>query len=457
MRLRHHVLSAITAISLSSPVFAQSPGTLELGAFVRRTWFDKSLRLDDRAGPGGRLGFFFVRNLAVEGDVSWTPTQDSLGQDISYLPIHARLVYNFALGEHTGFLLGAGYTHNEYGRTANASDDGGGAIAGFRLGTGELLSIRLDATVDYIPSPANEIPDVIDDNWNWAAQAGLSLQFGRRGPRDSDRDGVEDSLDRCPNTPAGETVDSSGCPLPKDSDGDGVPDPSDKCPNTPAGERVDSNGCPLPKDSDGDGVPDPNDQCPNTPAGTQVDEKGCPRDSDGDGVVDTADRCPGTPAGEKVDANGCVPPKDTDGDGVMDPGDKCPNTPAGDRVDAAGCSILFEPGKTAVILRGVNFETNKAILTPESRSILDNVAASLVANPDVRVEVSGYTDSRGSRALNARLSQARAAAVRAYLIEKGVPAANLTAKGYGPASPVAPNTTAAGRAQNRRVELHKLN
>ncbi|MGA7180038.1 MAG: OmpA family protein [Thiobacillaceae bacterium] len=63
-------------------------------------------------------------------------------------------------------------------------------------------------------------------------------------PVDSDGDGVPDSLDKCPNTPAGVKVDAQGCPL--DSDGDGVPDYLDKCPNTPAGAKVDAQGCPLP-------------------------------------------------------------------------------------------------------------------------------------------------------------------------------------------------------------------
>ena len=88
-----------------------------------------------------------------------------------------------------------------------------------------------------------------------------------------------------------------------DSDGDGVNDDMDKCPDTPKGVRVDENGCPI--DSDGDGVPDYKDNCPDTPAGVRVDEYGCPMDSDGDSVPDFRDKCPGTPAGAKVDANGC--------------------------------------------------------------------------------------------------------------------------------------------------------
>ena len=91
--------------------------------------------------------------------------------------------------------------------------------------------------------------------------------------------------------------------LAKDSDRDGVPDTEDKCPNTPRGVKVDKDGCPL--DTDGDGVPDYLDKCPGTPKGVKVDKDGCPLDTDGDGVPDYLDRCPGTPKGANVNAKGC--------------------------------------------------------------------------------------------------------------------------------------------------------
>jgi OOP family OmpA-OmpF porin len=90
-------------------------------------------------------------------------------------------------------------------------------------------------------------------------------------PLDSDGDGVYDSLDQCPDTPRGVTVDERGCPL--DTDGDGVYDYLDKCPNTPKGIPIDTRGCPL--DGDGDGVPDYLDKCPGTPQGATVNRLGC--------------------------------------------------------------------------------------------------------------------------------------------------------------------------------------
>ena len=321
------------------------------------------------------------------------------------------------------------------------------------------------ATVDATGCPHDQDNDKVLDGLDQCPDTPVGLTVDANGcPPDSDGDGVDNGLDRCPNTPAGATVDATGCPI--DSDHDLVWDGLDKCPDTPTGAVVDANGCPV--DSDGDGVADGIDRCPGTVPGTPVDATGCPADGDRDGVPDNLDRCPNTPAGTQVDANGCPIAKDSDGDGVIDPQDRCPNTPAGSRVDQFGCLLLFEehapavpgapaaPARPTLILSGVNFQTARSVLTPTSHAVLDQVAASLVANPEIRIEIAGYTDSTGSRALNLRLSNARAIAVRYYLARKGVSPSRMTARGYGPANPVATNTTPDGRAQNRRVELHKL-
>lgn len=328
----------------------------------------------------------------------------------------------------------------------------------------------------------DSVPDYIDQCPNTPAEAyGHVDSVGC--PKDTDGDEVFDYLDECPNTPAEAKgyVDEKGCE--KDSDNDGVPDWRDKCPNTPAGATVDENGCE--KDSDGDGVPDWRDDCPNTPAGAigYVDEKGCEKDSDNDGVPDWRDKCPNTPAGAIVDKNGCE--KDTDGDGVPDWRDECPNTPkkAIGYVDEKGCPKDTDgdgvldyqdecptvPGVKAnkgcpeikreirqllkKAMQGIEFELNKADIKPVSYPILDQIAQHFIENPTFVVEVQGHTDITGSAELNKRLSQARAEAVRDYLIKKGVPAERLTAVGYGPDRPIADNKTKAGRQKNRRVEF----
>ncbi|MDB5969440.1 MAG: OmpA-OmpF porin, family [Hydrocarboniphaga sp.] len=140
---------------------------------------------------------------------------------------------------------------------------------------------------------------------------------------------------------------------------------------------------------------------------------------------------------------------DSDGDGVPDQFDKCPGTPTGMPVDGVGCGL-----EQVITLTGVNFEFDKASLTPDSRKILEDVALKVAHFKDVPMTLEGHTDSKGSDAYNMKLSQLRADSVRNFLIEQGVSGDKLTAKGMGEGHPVADNNTDAGRALNRRVELH---
>lgn len=282
------------------------------------------------------------------------------------------------------------------------------------------------------------------------AFVGINYYFGK--PKDTDKDGIPDKDDQCPDTPLGCLVDANGCPL--DADNDGICDGLDKCPGTTSGCKVDATGCPM--DADADGVCDGLDKCADTPKEAKVDASGCPLDADADGVPDYKDKCADTPKACKVDANGC--PMDTDKDGVCDGMDKCADTKPDAKVDKSGCPIsefIPEPEKP-VILYGINFESNKAMLIPSSKTLLDQVAASLIERPDVKVEIGGHCDSRGSEAYNLKLSNSRADAVMQYLISKGVKAENLTAKGYGETQPIADNKTEEGMTKNRRVELKRI-
>src|SRR6266568_4192457 len=434
-----------------SSLVAQRAHQFEFGAFGSFTRYDKVFNLDSQIGGGGRLGYFFSNVVSAEVDAGYQSPDPKTGSASPTLTHgSASLVLNFGTARNLFYLLG-GYSRLDFEKTVpyRFTDNAVHGAIGDRIFLGDRAALRFEVRGFYTPNTGFAGGD-------WAGHVvgslGLSV-FTRSGPApDQDHDGVPDRRDACPDTPVGATVDARGCPT--DSDRDGVYDGLDQCPGTPAGAHVNAKGCPA--DADGDGVPDGLDQCPGTPAGAVVDQAGCPLDSDKDGVPDGLDKCPNTPPGAEVDDVGCQRFRDSDGDGVDDAKDRCPGTTAGTRVDAAGCPILFTPERTPVILRGVMFEIGKSALKPESFTVLDIVAQSLNANPDIRIEIAGYTDNTGSSATNLRLSQTRADAVRAYLGSKGVAPSRMVAKGYAAANPIAANTTAAGRAQNRRVELHQL-
>ena len=264
------------------------------------------------------------------------------------------------------------------------------------------------------------------------------------GCQDKDKDGVADNVDNCPDVPG--IARFKGCP---DSDGDGVEDSKDKCPNEPGLDRFD--GCP---DTDGDGVEDTKDKCNDTPKGIKVDANGCSADSDSDGVTDSEDKCPNTKSGIKVDAKGCA--ADTDGDGVIDSEDKCPSV-SGDATNK-GCPIIKVDVKKRLqfAARGINFETGKTTLTPASYPMLNEIVSILNEYVDYNLKMGGHTDAVGKDESNLILSQGRVDAVKAYLISKGVSDSRVVATGHGETKPVASNATAVGKAKNRRVELELI-
>jgi OmpA-OmpF porin, OOP family len=112
--------------------------------------------------------------------------------------------------------------------------------------------------------------------------------------------------------------------------------------------------------------------------------------------------------------------------------------------------------KGSIAVHNILFDTGKATIKPESAGVLAVIADALKAEPDLKIEIQGHTDNVGAAAANLKLSQDRAAAVKAYLVQTGgVAAARLTTAGFGDTKPVADNKTDEGRAQNRRVELVK--
>lgn len=270
---------------------------------------------------------------------------------------------------------------------------------------------------------------------------GVKIPVYHKKAKDLDGDGVLDKNDECPEI-AG-PVENKGCPW-KDTDGDTVLDKDDKC-ATVAGP-IENYGCPW-EDTDGDKVVDKDDKCP-TVAGL-VENNGCPwPDTDEDGMLDKDDKCP-TVSGLAAFA-GCP---DTDKDGLPDQEDACPTVPGS--ISNKGC-----PEVTAEVIKKLNefsksvlFDSSKASIKAESNDKLEEMAKVMNEYNSANFRLEGYTDSTGNAAKNLQLSKDRAAAIKNYLIAKGINESRLSSEGFGLIKPIASNKTLTGRAQNRRVEI----
>ena len=162
-------------------------------------------------------------------------------------------------------------------------------------------------------------------------------------------------------------------------------------------------------------------------------------------------RCPAE-AGPRE--NGGCPVLDRDQDGIPDAADRCPDEPG---VAPDGCPkkyTLVEVKKDRIVIKQqVHFATAKWKVLPDSYALLDQVVQVLRDQPAMRLSIEGHTDSVGGEAMNMKLSQARAEAVRDYLVKKGVATERLEAVGFGPTKPIASNKSETGRARNRRTEF----
>ncbi|MEO6584051.1 MAG: OmpA family protein [Ferruginibacter sp.] len=360
-----------------------------------------------------------------------TTSATTLNQELTYLSvplffkIHTGRLFAFDLGGQADFLLSA------KDKTLPAEVDNESAFDHNSLGVlgGVELFPRGRVTLygKYVHGLKRIDKNTVSlqpDRYNQQIQVGAKFKlFGKRIPGipppppvpvvvDRDGDGVLDADDKCPDTPGSATL--MGCP---DRDGDGIADGDDKCPDVAGLAKY--QGCPIP-DTDGDGVNDEQDKCP-TVAGTAKYE-GCP-----------------------------VP--DTDGDGVNDELDKCP-TRAG-TAENQGCPVIAKEviEKINFAARNVFFSTASYKLLPKSFASLKGVANLMKADNSLMLDIDGHTDSQGSDEYNHTLSHDRAASVKDYLISQGVEESRLKSTGFGETKPVADNSTAAGRAKNRRTEM----
>jgi outer membrane protein OmpA-like peptidoglycan-associated protein len=323
-------------------------------------------------------------------------------------------------------VLGGGRMGISSDRLGDDSDPALHVGLGAKLAVDKLWSVRLDVRDNM----TGKNPDTRSSRGEIAHHPevllGLSLTLGR--------------TERKPAPP----------PPPADRDGDGFLDPDDKCPDDPG---VAPDGCPD-LDADKDGILLPDDKCPEEKG---VAPDGCPvADRDGDGFLDPDDKCPDEPG---VAPDGC-PDLDPDKDGILNPHDKCPNEPETKNgyQDEDGCpdELPEEVKKFTGVMEGIQFDVNRATIRPASFATLDAAAKVLTDYPELRLEISGHTDTDGTHDRNLKLSQERADSVKAYLVKKGVAEERIQTRGAGPDEPIADNKTREGKQQNRRIEFKIL-
>ena len=323
----------------------------------------------------------------------------------------------------------------------------------------------LDQTTDFLPTGGSTI---LGTDWYPTARIGLAYYLGSSDDDDNDGDGLTNGYEKSIGTNM-EVADTDGDglsdyeevvkyhtnPTVADSDGDGLKDGEEVMTyhTSPLDKDTDHDGLtdgeevsqfrtdPLKADTDGDGLSD-NEEVRTTKTDPLK------ADTDGDGLKDGAEVKTHRTNPLKADTDGGTVNDGTEvtrGTNPLDPSDDVPK-PAAPKV---------EVGK-AIVLEGIVFQTSKAVIEPQSEETLQQAYQVLAENPEIAVEIRGYTDNVGKAAANVKLSQRRADAVKAWLVAKGIPAERIGTKGMGAASPIADNTTPEGRAKNRRIEFFRV-
>ena len=354
---------------------------------------------------GARLGYFPLRYLGIEAEGAFIPAAvDPTDQSAWIYGVRGSVVGQLPYTITPFVLAGAG----ALGLTSEAAALGTDVDPAIHIGLGaklyvnRRLHVRLDVR-DYL-TPRRGVGGGAT---NWIeATLGVGLTLGRQ--KDLDHPRPEPPPPRPPIA---------------DTDGDGWFDDDDACPKD---SGVEPDGCPPPPDADEDGIVDTEDRCPKQPG---IEPDGCPDlDPDGDGILSSTDACP-----EEAETHNGF--EDSDG---------CPD------------EVPEEIAQFEGTLEGVTFALGSAKLTRDSEKTLDAAVEVLEKYPQIRVEISGHTDSSGKREHNMVLSRQRADAVVKYLADHGIAGARLQTRGAGPDEPIDSNKTKRGRANNRRIEFRVL-
>ena len=430
-----HLAAMLLAVSFI-PSVAQIEGPhVSLSPYAGAPVWASDIELDGGTLTGARAAGMLKPWLGLEGTYGLANTRTSFDgryqTDVQHLGLD--VVVNLLASRRVSPYLTGGWSQLRYDSddantvtggtpyTFQGWEFGGGLNVALRKMRGSAIDLRLDAR-DVMTNLVQWFPDHEDRHHNLMVSAGLSFTFGR-GPGDTDRDGIADLDDHCPQTPRLAQVDSYGCA--RDADCDGVYDGLDQCSDTPQGAIVSAEGCPI--DTDGDGVFDGIDECTDTALGIPVTTSGCP-------MVLAAAPVEIAPA----------PPADTAPAVVATPEPTVP-VPAPDTAHRA----------EAVVIR---FKHASDWVDFGQRRRLDAVAKMLLADPALRLEVRGHADESGPEDINDNMARARAERVSEYIRGRypAISAERLIVHGYGEYLPATDDTSEAGRAKNRRVEFRAL-
>ncbi len=494
---KHLVMAALLGLS-AAPVVAQQKGTIEIGAFDKYTHYDKSFGTlrsrDNFEGVGGRLGYFFNPRweLELNGSINENDTDTFFrgftGVDIYYYPFRLRMNFNQKLGDNSpvSWLIGAGPAYNKYGQGAPApaptfkgSDWGISGMTGLRANLTRWFALRVDGTIDYIPSPNNGKTAVTSQgitattapshNTNLGAEFGVSVLLGMC---DKGKDGTTISPTSA-SIRTGGTASFSGTATSCGKadvvvytvSGPGAVSASGMYTAAGAGTATvtacgrSNKMCSTatvtvtaPPPPPPPAPPRTLSRCELTPANSS------PRIDQAVSYSVTGYYSDGTSAplsGATISAPG----------GSMT-GNSVSWSTAGAKTVTANCGNGISATATADVQRfaivvrdSAFFNVDKTVIyRTEDQTRLNAIAAVLKEHPDIRLVIDGHTDSDASVKYNEKLGMARATAMKAYFAKQGVPVDRMTIilRSFSECKPVASNATKEGRTQNRRAELNEF-
>lgn len=501
--MRTHLLAAVAIGLVATPAAAQEKGTWELGGFGRFTSYDNSYDIASKRsnswGGGGRLGYFVSPKWSLEVSASGNASDLAnffVGYSstaLTYYPVHLRLLFNQRLGEGSplSFLLGAGPGYARYGKDIpgipgfKGSDWAGSVLVGLRANLARWLALRVDGSLDFIPSPNNGSDRVVNQgqglqpgrtpatsNINLAAQGGLSIFPNTCNKRNDGTTISPGSAAFDVGGSAGFTASATNCgkadQVVYSMSGPGSLDAaSGRYTSNQAGSAtvtacgVRNKRCSTANVTVRQPPPPPP---PPTLQSVEVAPEREIRRIDQPVTYTITGRYTDGATRAQTDCRLASEGAAVDGYTLSwsTPGLKTVTATCGAVSGTASVDVeqiqLVVSG--AANVRGsAFFEFDRATLYQGADvERLRAVATTLKENPEIKLVIDGHTDAVGTVAYNARLGLTRAGAIREFLSREGVPVDRMTIvlRSFGECQPVAANNTAATRAQNRRAEIREF-